>query len=223
VKLIKKFAVNIHSCVESIIDRFENKEALSIAYIREYERVVARAKVKSAQIEREVVRLEKEASFLHEQAAQWTDRARKVHSEDEGKALECVARMIKAQGDHHQVLSALEETRCLQQKMALDVDHILKKLEALKRRHQNLTGRQLCAEAVTGLQLADGGIQHDIDDLFTRWETDIVAQELQDTRLPAAASDPLAEEFETVEQKQALRLALEEIISNPSPEKEKKQ
>jgi phage shock protein A len=220
-KLIKKFAVTLHSCVESMVDRFENKEALSIAYIREYERVVARAKVKSAQIDSEVVRLEKEASLLHEQAVQWADRARRVHSEDEGKALECVARMTKAQGDHRQALSALEETRCLKQKMAQDVDYILKKLEALKRRHQNLTGRQLCAEATTGLQLADGGIHHDIDDLFTRWETDIVAQELQGSHCPAAASDRLTEEFETAEQKQALRLALEDIISNPNPEKEK--
>lgn len=221
-KLFKKVAINIHSHVEALVDRFENKEALSTAYIHEYERVVAKAKVRSAQVDREVARLEKEAVQLREQSELWAERARRVHLTDESKALACVARMTQTQAGYRQVQCDLEETRNLKKKMARDVDQVLKKLEALKRKHQNLAGRQVCAEAVNTLQHADGGIEHDIDNLFARWETDVVAQELH-AQAPAAASDCLAEEFDTAEQRQALRLALEQIIATPNSAEEKKQ
>lgn len=221
-KLFKKMAINIHSHVEALVDRFENKEALSTAYIREYERVVAKAKVRSAQVDSEVARLEKAATQLHEQSELWAERARQVYLTNEPKALECVARMTRTQAGYHQVQSDLEEAGNLKKKMAQDVDHILKKLETLKRKHQNLAGRQVCAEAVNTLQNADGGIQHDIDDLFARWETDVVAQELH-AQSPAEASDCLAEEFDSAERKLALRLALEQIIATPNAAKEEKQ
>jgi phage shock protein A len=221
-KLFKKMAISIHSGVEAMIDRFENKEALSTAYIREYERVVAKAKVRSTQVDSEVTLLEKEAVKLREQSELWAERARRVHSTDESKALACVARMTQTQAGYRQVQSDLAEARNLKNKMAHDVGQILKKLEALKRRHQNLAGRQVCAEAVNTLQDADGGIRNDIDDLFARWETDVVSQELH-TQSPAMASDCLAEEFSSDEQNQALRLALEQIIATPCSAKEEKQ
>jgi phage shock protein A len=221
-KLFKKVAISIHSRVEAMVDRFENKQALSTAYIREYERVVAKAKVRSAQVDSEVTRLEKEAVKLREQSELWVERARRVHLTDESKALACVARMTQTQAGYRQVQSDLEEARNLKKKMTHDVDQILKKLGALKRKHQNLAGRQVCAEAVNTLQDTDGGIQHDIDDLFARWETDVVAQELH-AQSPAVASDCLAEEFGTDEQNQALRLALEQIIATPSSAKEEEQ
>lgn len=219
-KLFKKLAINVHSRVEAMADRIENKEALSTAHIREYERIVAKAKVKSTQVESEVARLEKEAARLRGQAELWAGRARRVHSTDETKALACAARMTQAQAAHGQVLGDLEAARRLKQKMAGDLDHILKKLEALRRRHQNLAGRQACAEAFNTLQCVDGGIQADIDDLFTRWETDVVAQELH-AQSPEIVGDSLDEEFATVEQEQSLRLALKQILESPEQEKEK--
>jgi phage shock protein A len=99
--------------------------------------------------------------------------------------------------------------------MAKDIDQILNKIEELKRKQQNLAGRQVCAEAINTLTDTDCGIQNDIDMLFTRWETDVVAQELH-TLTSVKASDDLAEEFETAEEKQALRLALERILAAPS-------
>lgn len=221
-KLFKKLAVTVSSSVDAMADRFENKEALSMAYIREYERVVAKAKVRSAQVDGEVVRLEREAARLKEQVALWAERARRVHLSDETKALACVARMSQAQTDRCRAVSELGEVKNLKGKMARDVDHILKKLEALKRKHQNLAGRQACAEAVHALQHADGGIHHDIDDLFTRWETDVVARELH-ARCETAVTDTLSEEFDTDEQQHALQLALEQLIADPKSEEEEGQ
>lgn len=220
-KLFKKLAINIHSRVDNLADRMENKEALSAAYIREYEQTVAKAKVRSGQAAGQVARLEKEAARLAEQEALWAGRARKVHSADEAKALECVARMKQAQAAHGQVLGDLEEARRLNRKMAADVDHILKKLEALRRRHQNLAGRQACAEAFNALQVVDSGIQDDVDDLFARWETDVVAHELH-AQSPDTAGDPLAETFAAAEQKEELRMALKQILAVSEQPKEEK-
>lgn len=218
-RLFKKLSINVCSHVEALADRIENKEALSAAYIREYERVVAKAKVRASQVEQEVSRLEKEAAHLREQEALWAERARRVHVADENKALSCVARMTEVQAAYRRVQSELEEVKGLKQKMARDVDHILKKFEGLKRKHQNLAGRQACADAVHALQNIDGGIQNDIDDLFSRWETDVVARELHG-RTMTDSGDLLAEEFETCEHKEALRMTLEEIIATSSPNEE---
>lgn len=218
-KLFKKLAVNINSRMDAVAERFENREALSSAYIREYERIVAKAKVRLAQVDNEVARLENHSRELGEKIQLWTDRARRIHGSDEAKALECVARMTKCRQSREQVQKNLEEARNLRNKMARDVDHILKKLEAHKRRHQNLTGRQVCAEAVHAMQYAETGLETDIGDLFTRWETDVTASELH-AQLPASIDDPLEHEFDTTEQEQALRMALEEIIASPEPNKE---
>ncbi len=221
-KLLKKLAITVHSHVESLSDRIENKEALSVAYIREYERVVAKAKVRSAQVDREVVRLEKEAVRLREQEALWAERARRVHATDENKALSCIARMTQVQAAYRQVQDDLEEAGSLKHKMARDVEHILKRLEALKRRHRNLSGRQACAEAACAIQNADGGIQNDIDNLLARWETDVAAQELCGKTAPESC-DLLLEEFETTEKKEALRRTLNQIIATPSQKGEENQ
>ena len=219
-KVFKKLAVSVNSRIDAVADRFENREALSSAYIREYERIVARAKVKLAQVDNEVVRLERSSLDLETKIKLWTERARRIHGSDEAKALACVARMVKCEENRKKVLQNLEDARKLKNRMAQDVDHILKKLDAHKRRHQNLTGRQACAEAVHAMQDADSGLATDIDDLFTRWETDVVASELH-AQLPASTDDLLDHEFDAAEQEQALRMTLEEIMATPKPDKEK--
>ncbi|MGD9009991.1 MAG: hypothetical protein PVG41_18835 [Desulfobacteraceae bacterium] len=221
-KLFKKLAININSQIDAVAERFENREALSNAYIREYERIAAKAKVRMAQVDDEVARLEKNSGELGEKIQLWSDRARRIHGSDDAKALACVARMTKCEQSRKEVLKNLEDARNLRNKMARDVDHILNKLEAHKRRHQNLTGRQVCAEAVHSMQYAETGLEIDIDDLFTRWETDVVASELH-AQLPASTDDPLDHEFDTAEQEQSLRTALKAIIATPDPNKEKKQ
>ncbi len=129
-RLFKKLAVQVCARADAMADQFENKEALSLSYIREYERVVAKAKVKLAQVEGEVHRLERETVRIEEQAALWVERARRVHATDESKALACVKRMQQDQALLTQTMRDLEETRSLKQKMAHDVDQLLAKLAA---------------------------------------------------------------------------------------------
>lgn len=219
-KLFKKLAINVNSRIDAVADRFENREAVSSAYIREYERVVAKAQVRLAQVDNEVARLERNARDLNEKIQLWADRARRIRQSDEAKALECVARMTKCEESLKQVRQNLEDARILRNKMAQDVDHILKNLEARRRRHQNLSGRQVCAEAVHAMQNADTSLETDMDDLFARWETDVVASELH-AHLPASTEDLLDDEFHADEREQALRMKLEKITASPEPDKEK--
>jgi phage shock protein A len=219
-KLFKKLAININSGIDTMADRFENREALSKAYIREYEKTAARAKVRLARVEQEVLRLENEYRDSGEKIQIWSDRALRIHSSDEDKALVCVARMKKCQQHQQEIQQNLENARGLKAKMDRDVDHILKKLNAHQHRHQNLADRQVCAEAFHAVQYAETGLDSDIDELFVRWETDVVAGELS-TQLPDLNEDTLDHEFDTIEQEQALREELEKIIATPKPDMEK--
>lgn len=63
---LKKLAININSRMDVVAERFENREALSSAYIREYERIVAKAKVRLAQVDNEVARLKNNSRELGE-------------------------------------------------------------------------------------------------------------------------------------------------------------
>lgn len=211
-KLFRKIAINVSSHIDNISDRIENKGAISIAYIREYERVIAKAKVKLAEVNNEVNRYEKEAAKQKEQIEVWTDRARRTHATDKSKALECVARIKNIQSGYLQTSSNLKETKTLKKHMSQDVDKALRKLEMLKLKHQNLTGRQTCAETSKVLHNPENCFQDDINNLFTRWETQVVAQELHGN-FPIIAPDNLEDEFETAEQEEELRLALEQIVT----------
>jgi phage shock protein A len=218
-KLFRKLAVNVHSQVETLANQFENKEALSTSYIREYERIVAQAKVKLAQVEAEADRLEKQSAHLEAQAALWAERARRVHTTDQEKALACVRRMKKAQADQSLVVRELDETRNLKRRMAQDVEQTLHKLGDLKRRHRLLTGRQTCAEALNVVQPYEAGLPDEVDDLYTRWETDVTARELHN-QTAAPATDSLAEAFDRHEEEDDLRLTLEALITSHNETKE---
>jgi len=212
-KLFKKLAVQVHARAEAMANQFENKEALSLSYIREYERVVAKAKVKLARVETEVRRLEKEAARLEAQTALWVERARRVHATDESKALACVKRMQQHQASLDQILRELEETKRLKQKMAQDVDQVLAKLADLKRKHRLLAGRQSCAEAAAVLQDGEVFMADGADDLFARWEADVTAQELH-AQSTDFETDPLSEAFDVAEQQAQLRNTLAEILAS---------
>lgn len=217
-RLFKKLAVQVHARAEAMANQFENKEALSLSYIREYERIVAKAKVKLSQVEAEVRRLEGEADRLEEQGALWVERARRVHAADESKALACVKRMQQDQASLTQIMRELEETKRLKQKMAHDVDQVLAKLTDLKSRHRRLSGRQSCAQAAAVLQDGEVFMEEGADDLFSRWEADVTAQELH-AQSTGFEVDPLSEAFDAEEQQAVLRETLAEILSS-SPEKQ---
>jgi phage shock protein A len=218
-KLFKKIAVQVCARAEAMANQLENKEALSLSYIREYERVVTKAKVKLAQVDAEVRRLEQEADRLEAQAALWADRARRVHAADESKALACVKRMQQEQAAHDQVMRELEETKNLKHKMVQDVDQVLAKLTALKSKHRHLSGRQSCAQAAAALQDGESFMEQGADDLFARWESDVIAQELH-AQSAGFEMDRLAEEFDAAEQEQALRMTLADLLSSPREEQE---
>ena len=218
-KLFRKLAVNVQSQMEAVAHQFENKEALSSSYIREYERIVATAKVKLARVDAEAARLEKEIERLASQAALWKKRARRVHTEDKDQALECVRRMQQARNARSDIEHELEEIRELKHQMAGDVDQAGRKLDDLKRRHRILAGRQSCAEALDGLPAEQARLPQDLDALYSRWETDVVARELH-TRSLAPAADRLAAAFDRQEDEAALQMTLAEIVNDPNDRKE---
>lgn len=211
-RLLKKLAVQMGARAESVAEQLENKEALSLSYIREYERIVARAKVKLSQVEHEVGRLAREASRLEAQAALWADRARRVHAGDEAKALACVRRMRQEQASLDRIRTELAETKGLKQKMARDVEQVLEKLESLKRRHRCLSGRQSCAQAAVVLQDGELFMGDGVDDLLARWEAEISAQEIH-AQTAGDETDPLTEEFDAAEEREALRRTLADMLS----------
>ena len=217
-KLFRKLAVNIHSRMEAVADQIENKATLSQSYIREYERLVAQAKVRQLQLEKEVERLEEEACQLETKASLWSRRAQQVYQEDEDKALECVRRLKKVQNRRNHVAAELESTRNLAHKMKGDVESMLQRLAQIKEKQRALVSRQVCADAVQNFRGADTNVDHDIDDLFARWEMDVVAKELHcqsATMVSESDFDSLERRFDQEDEEKELRQMLDELTNVP--------
>ena len=219
-KLFKKLAINVTSQLESFADQIENKEAISGAYIKEYERVVAQAKVKLIGVSEEANARKALSEKRQKEIELWSERARQIYPTDEQKALECVARMKKSQTLYNQALQDQKEIETLKEKMSADYDCALRKLEQLKTKHKSLAGRQACAEATRAVHEGGNSLEDDMGELFSRWETDVIAKELHSTSFTdTAPSDSLADEFEKQEHENELRNSLEQLIAKDSTQK----
>ncbi|MBD3419612.1 MAG: hypothetical protein GF398_05780 [Chitinivibrionales bacterium] len=211
-KLLKRIAVNIQAKMEDLTSQIENKEALTLSYIREYERVVAKAKIRLSHVKGDALRLEKDQARLQQDEINWKGRARKVYADDEAKALECMRRAKRAQTEHQKITVEIKEVRELEIKMERDVERIQKKLETVKHRQRALAGRQSCAEALHSAASLNADAHEGLDDLLTRWETDVVASELQSDSV-CVNRDSLTDEFDKQEEEADLKCALDELMT----------
>ncbi len=218
-KAFKRLAVSIQAHTEELVGKIENHEAVADSMIREMERARARARIHFTRVQADRVRLDGKLSDLRNQESQWMDRAGRVHSMDEKRALECARRVKATREEITRTESDREEVWNTEEKLSADLERLERSLAEIRQRKNSLACRQECADAVSAMDKTGGAGTYDVSEAFSRWESRILEKELLSDRTDDAP-DTLEKEFEAEEEEKELRSLLGEITAGKTEPKE---
>lgn len=208
---LKRWSLSIISSVDRIASQFENHDALVESVLKEMHDARGRARAQLARVHADGERLKARAAELEKQAAQWQDRARRTAESDKERAIECLKRFRNAQQEAAQVRAQEKEHQSVEQQLRKDLDAIDERLKRLKAQRNVLRTREARTEALRLGQAADTSLISDVDEIFTRWESQVARYEF-DTELTPAA-DTLQEEFVTQEERAELEAMLADLTA----------
>lgn len=205
----RRLTTSMASRFEAVVSQIENHDALVNATIRESEEARARAKVRLAQVSRDLNRTRRQLAGAEEAAELWKARAVRVASEDEARALECLRRRKHAEREREVAKEHLIELVDAENQLSRDITRVSQRIEDLRRRRNLLRARESRAEALQSCRGVEGTVASDLEEILERWEVKIATSEgLSDSELD---SDPLETEFSEEEEIAMLRSELNEL------------
>ena len=209
---LRRLTASIVSSFEGVVGQLENHEALVTTAIREAEQAAGRAKSQLARVQKDGIAMRKRVEELREQATLWEDRAKRISSQDETKALECVRRR------QHYLAQAgkIEEQAAghvkLERQLGADLAMVQEKLSGLRQQRNIMRTRESRAEALRVVHSIDSSTIGEIDDIFDRWEARISACENHVDFSARPEADELAVEFTSKEEEGELQAILHSLI-----------
>lgn len=191
---ISKWSASLVAHINSMIQKVENHEALADVTIQDMQRAAARAKAHLSRVARETVRLEQKLVALKTEVERWEGRAVECAEKDRDRARACLGRKRECERQLVQLRARHEEQLAAQVTLDNDIAHITRKIEDFKRKRQILQTRQSRAEAVSAVHTAEDCTGESLDDVFERWEFNIIEREAIHG-LGNNKKDPLDEAF----------------------------
>jgi phage shock protein A len=211
-KTLKKLIISIKSQIDNAADQFENHEALANAAIQDLQAIGAKTSVHLRHIQELSSRLQQKQDDLQQQASRWSSRAVTIRAEDEQRTLQCVKRLRQTQEHIEQVDKQLHESKRIERQIKIDLESIRDKLQMLKKKKELLAARQNRTEAMSALDKQSFFCTDEIQEVFERWENNVVGAEFQYQDL--TDEDAFAAEFEQAEDDLELKAMLDELSSN---------
>jgi phage shock protein A len=211
-KVFKKLAISIQAGAEELVGRLENHEAVAQSMIADMERAVARAKVQFTRIQADRQHTGNRIGELRDQEKQWIDRAKRVSSQDEARALECIRRLKQVRDDIERVTNDEHELTESEHKLKQNLESLERTFGDLRRKKNSLSCRQSCVDAIRTANILGDNPTSDIEETFSRWKCDVMTKEILSER-HIEASDSLQEDFEKQEENEKLKELLYNIIS----------
>ena len=216
-KTLKKLIISIKSQIDCAADQFENHEALANAAIKDLQGIGAKTSIHLRHLQEMSSRLQQKLDGLQEESTRWSSRAVEIREQDEQRALECVKRLRQIQSQITQVEKQLPESSRVEMQVKTDLENIQGRLQMLKKKKELLAARQNRADVISALDQQAAFSTDDIQDVFERWENNVVGAEFQYPDLPE--EDTFAAEFEKAEDDIELKAMLDELSSNSKQQK----
>lgn len=213
-KAFKRLAVTIQSRTEELIGSLENHQAVAESMIQQMKQAAAKARIHFARVQADRQRLERRLRELHDAELRWVERARRVSSTDETRALACVRRLKATREEIARVESEREQVAKADRALAADLERLERQLAELERRKNTLACRQGCVDALTAVERADATNLEDLCGAFSRWETSVMEKEIMTGRHEKPV-DPVENDFAAEEEERELRSMLDDIIAAP--------
>ena len=203
------------SSFEGVVGQLENHEALVTTAIREAEQSAGRAKAQLARVQKDGIAMRKRVEELREQGAVWEERAKRIASQDEAKAIECVRRRQRYLAQASQTEEQAVGHAKLERQLSVDLGVVQEKLNSLRQQRNIMRTRASRAEALRVVHSIDSSTIGEIDDIFDRWEARSSACEMPvDSAVPSERDD-LSNEFTSKEEDGELKELLRSLTSTP--------
>lgn len=212
---LRRLTATIMSSFEGVVGQLENHEALVTTAIREAEQSAGRAKAQLARVQKDGIAMRKRVEELREQGAVWEERAKRIASQDEAKAIECVRRRQRYLAQASQTEEQAVGHAKLERQLSVDLGVVQEKLNSLRQQRNIMRTRASRAEALRVVHSIDSSTIGEIDDIFDRWEARISACEMHvDSAVPSERDD-LSNEFTSKEEDGELKELLRSLTSTP--------
>ena len=206
-RMFKRWVSCLTTNFDWVITQVENHEALVDGAIREMQGAGQKARVQLARVQKDGELMRERLVQLKQQEQIWTERALRISTEDDDKALECVRRRRVIQQEISQLDKQASEHLKLETQLHADLKKLTLRIDELKRKKNAYTARQYRADAIRAGNTEDITLITEIGDIFERWDSRIIECET----IAAPAEDKFEIDLKNEEEQVALRLELAEL------------
>jgi phage shock protein A len=210
--LIRRISTTITSSVDRAVSKVENHDAIINAALRDTQQAAAKSRVRLERVRKDGNSLKQRYRDLERAVQRWTERAKSVAAEDEGKALECLRRRRDCEAQLEGLRDSIDRHDELESRIAEQVKKIEARIGEVAQQRNMMRSRQSVAEAMRTINNIEGVSYGEIEDTFDRWEINLGETEI----LMGAVnpSDPLDTAFLAEEDTAELRAELECLLAN---------
>ena len=202
--IIRRFTTSVSASLENAVGQLENHDAIVEASIRQTQQSVAKTKARINTLRQQQHCYEKQLKDAENQFDLWTERATKLASSDENKALQCMSRRQQYKNEISRLTTLIDQQISLIHDVSSNLDKLQSKLDEMKQKHNLMRSRQAVAYVNRAVGKAERRV--DVNDTFERWESTILEHEMAIS--DSCTNDPLDAEFTRAENQAEL---LEEL------------
>jgi len=214
--LMRRISATITSSVDRAVSKVENHDAIINAALRDTQQAAARSRVRLERLKKDGASLKARRDELETAIGRWTERARRLASEDEAKALTCLKRKRECETQLKGLVGAIAKHDELELRIAEQVNKIEARVSEVTQQRNMLRSRQSVADAMQAIQRIECGTGTDIEDAIERWEINLGESEfLYGT---STATDPLESELLAEEETADLRAELDDLLASDREE-----
>ncbi|MCB0335529.1 MAG: PspA/IM30 family protein [Bdellovibrionales bacterium] len=214
-KRFRLWTTSIAASFDSMLRQIENHEGVVNETIKQIQ-AAARAKVQHKRVVQDGKRLRHKMLELQKQNSLWHERALRCAASDETRALECLRRKKQIDKEIAELEVQIHEHQLLEEQLTIDLKHVEKNLEDIKRQRNILRTRESRAAALRTVQVSDTELFGEIDHLFERWDEKVTRYEIEGSMVSPLEmeGDGLEEQFLSEEEEAALGKELAELVKS---------
>jgi len=209
--IFKRLSTTFVARLDQIVGDIENHDSVVEATVKELQKKVAEANIRSERVTREANQLQAQITQRQSDSERWRKRAIECAKEDEHKALECVSRARHCDQQAEQLKQTLQQYQHAASKLARDIATAEQRSREVKQKHSLMRARQSTASAIEASHNAGDESITMLSDTFDRWELKLRQAEMSLETYPNI--DHLEQEFVQQEENSELRQELDALLA----------
>jgi phage shock protein A len=174
-KLIKRLTTSITATLDSAVGQLENHDAIVEASIKQTRQAVAKTRARINTLGQQHQAYQAQLREAKEQFDLWTKRAADLATNDQQKALQCVARRNQCEADIGRLSYSEKQQADLIRDVTANLQTLQTKLDEMTQKHNLMRSRQTVADVNRAVAYAN--TDDNLNDTFERWESAVLEHE----------------------------------------------